>query len=304
VSSSFGSYDLSGFPKAPVWWYRSWWLANISESDAGRPPIPNTATFVRIVESWQPHPAPVTSRVIHVYSNAYQVQLQLNGNVVGTTTIMPPYGAVTYNGVAYSNGNLTAVALDANNNVLASHSTTTWSIASGIVMSIDAPNTNTGTGGAVYLDGEDVALIRATVVDAKGYTVRDATNIITFSIVGGPGYVIGCGNGDPANQDPNHAPWKPAYHGLVRAVVRTTLVAAGTPAERALLQSTNPDAGTGATASTILQGDNTNAPTYFTVQASSPGLPTVTLQVPLSTNEADSVLSVASNSVASAYIGE
>ena len=37
VSSSFGAFDIAGFPKAAAWLYRCWWLGNIPVTDAGRP---------------------------------------------------------------------------------------------------------------------------------------------------------------------------------------------------------------------------------------------------------------------------
>jgi hypothetical protein len=43
----------------------------------------------------------------------------------------------------------------------------------------------------MLLDGQDVALIRATVVDAAGHTVHNAAHNITFEIVSGPGRIVG-----------------------------------------------------------------------------------------------------------------
>jgi hypothetical protein len=43
-----------------------------------------------------------------------------------------------------------------------------WGAPAAIVLSLDAPSLATGTGSAVYLDGEDVAAVRATVVDTNG----------------------------------------------------------------------------------------------------------------------------------------
>lgn len=306
VSSSFGSYDLAGFPKAPVWWYRSWWMANISSDDAGRPPVPNTDVFVRIVESWQPPEQGKNSRYIHVYTNAPFVKLLVNNNQVGSTVAVTPYTAAEFPSVAYAAGTITAQALDLNNNVIATHTKTSWSTPASIQLSIDVPSVATGTGSAVYVDGEDVALVRATIVDAAGNTVHDATgNLnITFAVTAGPALIAGVGNGDPANQDPNRANWRVAYHGLARAIVRVTLEASGSPAQRALEAEINKQAGTSPMSSTILQGPSSAAPTSITVSASAPGLPTATIVIPLSVDPADSVLAVATASVAQAYIGE
>jgi hypothetical protein len=70
--------------------------------------------------------------------------------------------------VAFTPGNLTVVGLDHQGNVAASD----WSVTSGpavaIVLSLDCPNPLTGTGSKLLLDGQDVALVRATLVDSAG----------------------------------------------------------------------------------------------------------------------------------------
>ena len=37
MSSTFGSFDLAGFAKPAVWWYRSFWLLRIPDSSADKP---------------------------------------------------------------------------------------------------------------------------------------------------------------------------------------------------------------------------------------------------------------------------
>ena len=49
----------------------------------------------------------------------------------------------------------------------------------------------------------DVALLRATIIDADGNPVLDATDNVTFTVKSGPGYVAGVGNGDPSCQEPS-----------------------------------------------------------------------------------------------------
>lgn len=306
VSSSFGAIDLAGFPKAPAWFYRSIWLANISTDDAGRPPLPpaTTAFTCRIVESWQPPGPGNTSRIIHVYSNAPLVSLWVNGVEVGAPTGVPQFGMATFPAVPYSPGILTAKALAADGvTVLATHNISSWGAPVAIVLTIDAPSPVSGTGSAVYLDGADVALIRATIIDAAGNVVRNATLNVTFGVTSGPGLIWGVGNGNPACQEPNNAVWRSAYHGLVRAIVRTTIDASGSAADRALRASVNVEAGLSPFSSSILQGSAGNAPTNITVTASAPGLPKASIVIPLSVNPADSVLAVALASVGTADIG-
>ena len=51
VSSSFGQFDLAGFPKSASFWYRALWLADVEASDAGRAPLP-VQHVVRISQTW------------------------------------------------------------------------------------------------------------------------------------------------------------------------------------------------------------------------------------------------------------
>lgn len=309
VSSSFGAIDLAGFPKPPTWWYRAVWLANISAADAGRPPLPAaaTATSVRIVESWQAPVPPATTRTIHVLTNAPLAQLLVNGAPWGAPQPVPFFLATaTFHNVSFAPGALTARALAADGaTVLASHTTNSWGAPAALRLSLDVPSLATGTGSAVFVDGADVALLRAAVLDAAGHVVLDSTLNISFAVTAGPGFVAGVGNGDPACQEPSHAPWRSAYHGLARAIVRVTLDASGSPAERALRAAVNVEAGRGAAgrSSTILLGPAGAAPTNITVTASAPGLPPATFVVPLSVDPADSVLAVAAASVGSADVG-
>lgn len=300
VSSSFGSYDLSGFPKAPVYWYRSWWLANVSTSDAGRPPIPDTAVFLHIVEAWQPPPAGTPNRTIHVLSNAPAVRLSLNGVTIGTQAVTFMNSVVF--SVRYAAGSLTAEALDGTGGLLASTSRASFTSPALLRLSIDAPALTTGTGSFVMADGADVALVRVTVLDANAQVVSAGSINVTLSITGGPGVIWGSGNGDPADQTPHHATTKPTYHGLVRAVVRSSVRVTGSAETRALEAMLNPEAGIGPLSSSIAQG-SPSAPGVITLTASAPGLPSASIQIPLSIDPNDAVLAVATRSVASGDIG-
>ncbi len=196
MSSSFGSYDLSGFPKAAAFWFRSWWLANISSSSPDRPPIANTATVVHIVETWRANPAaPAKNRTIHVYTSAPFASLALNGAAVAPPAAVPQFGFATFS-LPFAPGTLTATALAADAaTALATATRVSWGAPAAVRLSVDVPAAATGTGAALYLDGEDTALLRATIVDATGNTCEDATAVVAFAVASGPGAVVGTGNG-------------------------------------------------------------------------------------------------------------
>jgi len=311
ISSSFGSFDLAGFPKAAVFWFRSWWLANISSSSPDRPPLTATAAanLVHIVETWKANPSdPSKNRTIHVYTNAPWAMLTLNGKDVAVSPrAVPQFGYATFS-VAFDPGTLVATALAADGStVLATASRSSWGPPAAVKLSVDVPSPATGTGSALFLDGQDTALLRATIVDADGNVVEDATNEVFFAVTSGPGAVWGTGNGDPSSHDPNHQPFRAAYHGLVRGVVRVTQASAvataagdGGAAAVELLAAVNVDAGRGGRSSRIVVG---GATTSIAVSVTSPGLASDSVNIATSNDFSDSVLQVASANVNVAYVG-
>jgi hypothetical protein len=90
---------------------------------------------------------------------------------------------------------------------------------------------------------------------------------------------------------------------LARAIIRVTVDAEGTEAERALRAAVNVDSGKSPRSSTIMQGDTAAAPTSITVTATAAGMAPATFAIPLSVDPADSVLAVASASLKLADIG-
>ena len=159
---------------------------------------------------------------------------------MGARSVRPmvegPGSYAEWTAVPFAAGSITAVARDAKGAEVARHTVhTSRGAAVGLTLTIDAPHATTGTGAALLLDGQDAALLRATLVDAAGRRAPLATHNVSFRIVSGPGRVQGAHNGDPRNHEPNDAPWHSAYHGLVRAVVRVTSTAGRDPRERSLL---------------------------------------------------------------------
>eukprot|EP00035_Acanthoeca_spectabilis_P016130 m.326674 g.326674 ORF g.326674 m.326674 type:complete len:946 (-) comp16485_c0_seq4:4008-6845(-) len=228
--------DVAGFTKETAYWIKSVWQANISKSDPGRPlgaPAgfsgPDSDWTVFILESWVAPPSG-TNRTINVYSNCPTIRLELNGKVVGTQSI-PYFGMATFS-VTFAEGALTAVGLDGAGAAVANYTIATVGAAAAVQLTLDAPAAHTGTGSALVADGEDTAMLRATIVDAKGAMVPGASQNMTFKIVSGPGIVWATHNGDPANDSPSLAPWTPAYHGLARAFVRSTSDHSTTPEHR------------------------------------------------------------------------
>lgn len=218
--------DVAGFTKETAYWLKSIWLSNISKSDPGRPlgVLDDIKTTIFILETWVPPPDGYgTHRNINIYTNAPNVRLELNGQIVGHQPVTPYYNQATFK-VEFAPGNLTAVALDHDGRALNTHTIETAGQPAKVELSIDVPSAATGTGDAVVADGEDIAMLRATLLDSEGRFVATAMNNMSFRVVSGPGRIWATHNGDPANTSPSLSSWTPAYHGLARAFIRSTSV--------------------------------------------------------------------------------
>ena len=75
-------------------------------------------------------------------------------------------------------------------------------------------------------DGQDVAVLKVEVLDARGRTVPRADDLVMFE-VSGAADVIGVGNGNPTSHEPDVASQRKAFNGLCQAIVRTRRGKAG-----------------------------------------------------------------------------
>ena len=112
-----------------------------------------------------------------VYSSADSVELLINGQSQGKKKLPTQQHTVgapvvqswaEWDNVRWTSGNATAVARDANNEIVAVDTRLTCGIAQSIKLSLDVPSQRTGTGTALLANGADAALVRATVVDSAG----------------------------------------------------------------------------------------------------------------------------------------
>ncbi len=295
VSSSFGSIDLAGFAKASAYWYRAWWYYRAKSNTTYKgfdvpfnPPSlvdpyassseENTEDgyMIHIVQNWEPADGQ-TSRTIQAYTNAEMAELWLNGKSLGKVSVNWQ-GWAEWSGITFSAGNITANALDSQNQVKAGHTVLTAGAAVKIVAMIDVPSTKTGTGSMLMMDGQDAGMVSAAIVDANGKVVPSSSANVTFRVLSGPGRIIGVGNGDPSCHEPNQVPWRSAYHGLVRAIVQVT---ENHPTSELLLKrlmEVDRDGGK----RTLVAPEDSAAPSSIVVEASSEGLGSSTVEISVS----------------------
>ena len=298
IASKYGQFDLAGFPKNTAYWYRSWWLGGTNLTSDDRPSVGGEYQ-ANLLNYWDAAPTGALTghpNQIAGITNAPFAELFLNGKSLGTQRT-ERLGHLSWDIPEFSAGNLTMAAMDTHNRTVATDTMVTVGDPDSVQLQIDTPAPSIGTGSAVFLDGQDVAMLRGTVVDKNGNRVHNSTAVVTYMVVSGPGRVLATHNGDSANHEPNLSPWHSSYGGLTRAIVQTS-TDAGTPAwhRRRLLQI---DAEANLRTQ-IADPDDAQAPVPpagIVIQATSPGLKSCTITIPVSTDPAAGVLASAYSAV-------
>jgi len=224
INSHFGVLDICAFEKDSTGYYKAWWK--------------NDTTSVYILpNSWNHVSGTVFSEVV-VFAVAAYAELAVNGVTLGKVAIQP-YGVARFPNVVYTAGNISATSYDSNNATLATTLIRTTGPPASLQLSADAGSST------ITADGADVSLIRLEVVDANGARVPNASPNVTWTVISGPGKIIGLANGDPADHVPDKVGdpdlpyggvWlRAAFNGLARAIVQGTqtpgsiLVSASSP---------------------------------------------------------------------------
>ena len=119
-------------------------------------------------------------------------------------------------------GSLYAVATAANGSVVAQQWVNTTGAPAALRISVKDGQYVGGADGTMVARCADAALVQVEVVDAAGAVVPTAADNVTFALTGAlvPGVAIaGTSNGDPACLVNSKSAWRPAFHGLVMAVI-------------------------------------------------------------------------------------
>lgn len=213
-----------------------------------------------------------------VITESPTVKLFEDGSLTDTESI-PPLETGVLQIQNHGSTNITVVCVDGTGDTAASTTLTPAGNATALEITLDAPNEQLGTGSALVLDGHDVALLRVRVVDTNGTLVDSSANI-TFTVTAGPGRVLATHNGDPQCHEPNQASWQSAFIGLARGIVQVTEHRVGSLAQRELLASIDKDSAHATVITNASPG-----PTSITVMASSPGLASASVSIPVSVDK-------------------
>jgi beta-galactosidase len=193
TGSQFGLMDSCGFPKDSYFYYRAWWRDE-----------PSLHLFPHW--NWQGREGQMIN--VWCHSNLERVELFLNGVSQGVRRVFP-YKHVEWD-VPYTAGVLEARGYRGSQMVLSAKRETT-----GAPARIDLQPERA----SVSADGEDIAIVRAEILDSQGRIVPTAGNMVAFEL-SGPAAIIGVGNGDPRCVEPDKASQRSAFNGLCLAILR------------------------------------------------------------------------------------
>ena len=194
VGNNTGFMDNSGFPKDKYYYQKAWW---------------NPAPMVHLMPmTWNwPGQEGQPIRVV-AFSNAQEVELLLNAQSLGKKP-MPKNGWVEWQ-VPYHPGTLTAQAYT-DNKLVATDTQETTGKPAALKLTPDRQT--------LRADNQDTIVIPVSIHDAEGRLVPDATNRVTFHLKGG-GRILGTGNGDPSDHDPDRSDNRKTFHAYAIVLIQ------------------------------------------------------------------------------------
>ena len=206
-SSYFGICDLAGLPKDRYFLYRSRW--NTSDHT------------IHLLPHWtwgKERRGEVTP--VYCYTDFPSAELFVNGKSQGKISKNPEERLDRYrlrwNDVKYEPGELKVVVYDADGNVGGEKVIQTAGKPTKLQLDVwtqhDAP--------VLKADGEDLAFVTVSLVDAKGTLVPEADDQLTFEVTGAGRFEAVC-NGDATSLESFKQPTMKLFKGQLVVVVRS-----------------------------------------------------------------------------------
>ena len=217
-SSYFGIMDLAGLPKDRFYLYRSKW--NTREHTVHL--LPHWTWPERAAKTnkrgKQTREALVTP--VYCYTDGVEGELFVNGKSQGRIRKNPQSRLDRYrlrwNNVRYEPGELRVVAYDDKGNKIGEDTVRTAAAATRLAAVADRT--------AYTADGDDLAFITVSAVDADGNMVPTSQQNLTFSVEGCAAFEAAC-NGDATSLQSFRQPEMQLFNGQLVVILRTTKTA-------------------------------------------------------------------------------
>lgn len=201
-NSYFGQIDTAGFKKDSYYIYQSAW------TDYKKKPM------VHIFPYWDFNKEQIID--VRVCSNAPKVELQLNGNTVGTYDIDHKHGTqlVGWWKIPYEEGELKAIAYDEDGEIIATDVRKSFKDAKKIRLHANKR--------VLHADGLDLIFVEIEMEDENGNVVENANNRVHVNVTGA-GRLIGLDNGDSTDYDQYKGLSRRLFSGKLMAIIGAKL---------------------------------------------------------------------------------
>jgi beta-galactosidase len=222
VAAGAGLLDRTGAPKPAAFERQSWWsdkpmvfvarqVALKREEAPEDSDTPQRNRRPALFPDWSPANLQPHDEIVEVYSNCKEVELFLNGQSFGAMPVNADASPRNWH-VPFAPGILKVVARN-NGKIVATGELRTAGKPAKIVLSTETKKLSPGW--------DNVALVRAKIVDAKGIEIPRADNLVSFRI-SGPGVIAAVDNADNSSHEPFQAAERQAFHGECVAFVKAT----------------------------------------------------------------------------------
>lgn len=217
-----GLLDRTGQIKPMAYERQSWWsdqpMVRIVRRVAANDVLPEDPgyggeerhTQVQFAD-WTPKTLEAHNETVELYSNCDEVELFLNGKSLGVKPLNQDASPRVWK-VTFAPGTLRAVARNGQKEV-ATDELRTAGVAKRIILTTDKNKLRN--------DWNDVAFVRAQVVDEQGVVVPRADNLIRFSSTD-PGWIAAVDSADNASVEPFQATQRRVYQGICFALIKAT----------------------------------------------------------------------------------
>jgi len=223
IGHASGLLDRSGAVKPMAFERQSWWsskpmlrIARRTAPDDLMPTDPGYGggeelhTQVQFTD-WTPHNTAPHDETVEAYSNCEEVELYLNGQSLGAKKSNADASPRVWK-VPYVPGILRAVGRNSNDVAAMDELRTAGNAAS---IRLEVENTKIGT------SWDDVAIVRARILDENGIIVPRANDLVSFTLTG-PGVIAAVDNADTASHESFQATERHALQGKCVAFVKAT----------------------------------------------------------------------------------
>ncbi len=206
-SSYFGICDLAGLPKDRYYMYRSHW---------------NTASHtVHLLPHWTWPGREGKTTPVYCYTDAPEAELFVNGKSQGRVKKQKDSRLdrfrLRWNNVKYEPGEIRVVAYDSDGTVMGEATQKTAGKPARMVLDVECP---ASADGSLAANGDDLAYVTVSIVDANGTFCPTLSDNITLSVEGSGTFEAAC-NGDATSLQSFKNPEMKLFSGKAVFVVRS-----------------------------------------------------------------------------------